>query len=367
VYLGTQPILRFESVGSSSRVYYLEDGIGSVIGLAPQGSPDTSNTTRLFYNGFGSTRSTNGPAPTIPSGTEGDFRFHAAWWESATHFYHMRAREYDPRTGRFLSRDTHDGEFRTVESRNPYNYGFATPTVYSDPTGHFSLIEINLTGAINTTLQTLRTVAVNYSKNKATEKIVDSFANVAYQQLELLFPGLSSIRALFAEGPGKAGEKLESMLGQAVCNRLPTFVRENMWLGPAVARDGDPVSDGLGCTLHFLAPKKGTGKAGVARPDFILSPTGPSDLPFGGYEKAYLIGDIKLSGQQLYSQYIADGAERTGQGLAIVNFAARHSQTRIVLFLTIYPGNKSDLAKFKTSVFRRALKKGVIIFVLSAR
>jgi hypothetical protein len=55
------------------------------------------------------------------------------------------------------------------------------------------------------------------------------------------------------------------------------------------------------------------------------------------------------------------------QGLAIVDFAARHSETRIALFLTIYLGNKADFAKFKSSVFVDALKSGVLIFVLSAK
>ncbi len=34
-----------------------------------------------------------------------DFRFHGAWLDAGTEFYYLRARYYDPRLGRFLSRD----------------------------------------------------------------------------------------------------------------------------------------------------------------------------------------------------------------------------------------------------------------------
>src|SRR5439155_7249390 len=156
VFVGDAPILRFDSSGSASRVYYLEDGIGSVIGLAPDGSPTTNNTTRLFYNGFGSLRGTNGPAPSVPTGTGGDFRFHGQWWESATEFYHMRARDYDMRTGRFLSRDPLEGGFRVPETVHPYNYASDNPCIYSDPSGQFTVIEINISTALNSGLQGFR-------------------------------------------------------------------------------------------------------------------------------------------------------------------------------------------------------------------
>ena len=103
VYLGDDPILRYTTNGTAA--YYLEDGMGSVIGLAPASSPSTANTTRLFYDGFGNGRGTNGPAPTMPTGTGGDFRFQGAWFESDSGLYNMRAREYDARMGRFTSRN----------------------------------------------------------------------------------------------------------------------------------------------------------------------------------------------------------------------------------------------------------------------
>jgi len=36
------------------------------------------------------------------------------------------------------------------------------------------------------------------------------------------------------------------------------------------------------------------------------------DIPFGGYEKADLVGDLKLSGNSLYTQYVAGDKSSTG-------------------------------------------------------
>jgi len=113
VYLGDTPLLRFD--GSGNVTYYLEDSMGTILGEAPYASPTTNNTSRFFYDGFGNSRVTNGPAPTVPSGVDGDFRFHGAWLETGSGLYNMRAREYDPRTGRFTSRDPAPAAVRVVE------------------------------------------------------------------------------------------------------------------------------------------------------------------------------------------------------------------------------------------------------------
>lgn len=116
VYVGDEPLLRYDASGAGNRVNYLEDDMGSVIGLAPQTSPGTANTSRLFYDGFGNVRTTAGPAPTVPSGAAGDFRFLGLWLESGTGLYHVRARDYGPVTGRFLSRDPNAGLIEEAKS-----------------------------------------------------------------------------------------------------------------------------------------------------------------------------------------------------------------------------------------------------------
>jgi RHS repeat-associated protein len=57
--------------------------------------------------------------------------------DEETGFYYLQSRYYDPRTGRFLTRDTFEGEERVPLSQNRYAYGHNNPVINTDPTGHF--------------------------------------------------------------------------------------------------------------------------------------------------------------------------------------------------------------------------------------
>jgi YD repeat-containing protein len=99
VYAGNQPLLRFGVDGNgnpepTTLVYYLEDAMGSIVGLANRSG---TVTAKFRYDGFGNGRSGTGLSDpftsSIPTGVGGDFRFHGAWLETTTKLYHMRARE----------------------------------------------------------------------------------------------------------------------------------------------------------------------------------------------------------------------------------------------------------------------------------
>ena len=49
--------------------------------------------------------------------------------------YFMRARYYDPATGRFISRDPVEGAQTMPQSQNPYAYAMNNPINLSDPSG----------------------------------------------------------------------------------------------------------------------------------------------------------------------------------------------------------------------------------------
>ncbi len=362
VYLGDEPLLRYTTSGTAG--YYLEDGMGSVIGLAPASSPSTANTTRLFYDGFGNARATNGPAPSIPSGAGGDFRFHGAWLEEGSGLYNMRAREYDPRLGRFTSRDPRNGAFQRAETLNPYVYAVNNPQVFTDPSGEFTVVEISVSGLIQSSMQALRTVAINEAKSYARRKIVEGFSKVVVEQMANLFPGFAEFRALFKNGRFQAGVQLEEQLAGAICTHLPGPVKEHLWLGPVVDTDGTPIADGFGCSKIDLVPNNGTGIAGQARPDFILSSVPPTETKKAG-NQALLIGDFKLSGNSLYYQYVKPGQKKT-QFSAIAQYTQRHTQLRIALFLTVAKGDQKNLRQVQAIMAGEGLKKGTLFFVISA-
>jgi RHS repeat-associated protein len=110
VYGGSGIIARLDANGDP--IYYLTDSMGSVIGLV---DAQGNRVSRIIYDGFGEVKSGD-------DGTSlgGDLRFQGQWLETESGFYYMRARDYDAKTGLFLSRDAVDVQEQSVEAFNPY-------------------------------------------------------------------------------------------------------------------------------------------------------------------------------------------------------------------------------------------------------
>jgi RHS repeat-associated protein len=59
-------------------------------------------------------------------------------WDEESNLLYLRARYYEPATGRFLSRDSYEGELENPLSKNLYAYVEGNPVNRVDPTGHLS-------------------------------------------------------------------------------------------------------------------------------------------------------------------------------------------------------------------------------------
>ena len=81
----------------------------------------------------------------------GDSRFQGMWKDAGTGLYYVRARYYDARTGRFLSRDPAEGSLETPESFVPYVFANGNPYVFRDPTGLTSIAELEASTAVRQT------------------------------------------------------------------------------------------------------------------------------------------------------------------------------------------------------------------------
>lgn len=364
IYLGDRPIQRHDSTGATA--YYLEDAMGSFIGLAPSSSPSPANTTRLFYDGFGNARATNGPAPGVPAGVAGDFRFQAGWLEQGSGLYNLHAREYDPRTGRFTSRDPDEGDFKEPETLNPYGFANQNSFVFSDPSGKNSLIEINIVNLIQDSLAVMRQVGINYAKNRIKSSIFDAFINVAAGQLGKLSPEYGALlKALNAKNIYEAAENLERQILGAVC-KVPA-VQDAMYIEPSIDAKGDAVHNGLSC--HEYQGKhlpSSFFKKGNGRPDFVLSSKPPTELGQND-RSAILVGEIKLSANRFYKNYVNPSSpNRKKQLEAICNFAHRHVATDTAVFLTVWKGDKGNYQQLKRMLLDEGLREGTLLILYSA-
>jgi RHS repeat-associated protein len=86
------------------------------------------------------------------AGDVGTFRFQGEQRDPETGLYYLRARYYDPDTGRFLSRDSLLVEPANPSTYHPYVFANNDPATFSDPSGHYSLGELAVGMTISATL-----------------------------------------------------------------------------------------------------------------------------------------------------------------------------------------------------------------------
>ena len=69
------------------------------------------------------------------------FRYCGEYYDKETATVYLRARNYNPSTGRFISRDSYAGKLDDPLSLNLYTYCANNPVYYSDPTGHIAGVD----------------------------------------------------------------------------------------------------------------------------------------------------------------------------------------------------------------------------------
>jgi len=116
---------------SVGQIYYQYDGLGSVRSL----SDSSGNSAATYsYDAFGK------PDLTTGSG-DNDFLFTGEQMDTETGLIYLRARYYDPETGRFITRDP-------ATSLSRYTYVQNNPVRFTDPSGKFPAILVpGLVGA----------------------------------------------------------------------------------------------------------------------------------------------------------------------------------------------------------------------------
>jgi RHS repeat-associated protein len=64
------------------------------------------------------------------------------YWDQDAQLLYLRARWYDPRTGRFISADPFEGKQRDPRSLNRYAYAHSNPLHTRDPSGMFGITDV---------------------------------------------------------------------------------------------------------------------------------------------------------------------------------------------------------------------------------
>jgi RHS repeat-associated protein len=105
--------------------YAQGDGLGSV---------------RLITDANGNAAGTAGyeawGTPQTGSASLGGFGFTGEQQDAETGFVYLRARHYDPTTGRFLQQDSYPGIPSQPQGQHRFAYAHGNPIRYTDPSGH---------------------------------------------------------------------------------------------------------------------------------------------------------------------------------------------------------------------------------------
>ncbi len=129
------PMLQVENSGGGSctgeptLVYHHEDHLtGSNVDTDESGALNQV----LDYYAFGATR-----IDEQYGNFTNDYKFTGKEKDTETGLYYYGARYYNSELGRFISRDTWEGELENPQSLNRYSYTVNNPLKYTDPTGNF--------------------------------------------------------------------------------------------------------------------------------------------------------------------------------------------------------------------------------------
>lgn len=136
VYAYGSDLIDQRQTSSGTVHFFLTDGLGSTRALLNTSGTVTDQYT---YDAYGNTIASSG------SSTPNRYLYTGEQWDSDLNMYYLRARYMNPNLGRLWSYDTYDGQQADPLSLHKYLYVNSNPITLTDPSGHFSLGEMNLT------------------------------------------------------------------------------------------------------------------------------------------------------------------------------------------------------------------------------
>ena len=121
---GAARIAQYDASGAE---YFLGDALGSMRQMV-----DSMGVVGMaeVYEPFGEVMNSDGSATT-------SYGFTGEWTDGYIELVNLRSRMYSPGTGRFLTRDSWQGDFYRPLTLNDWNYVASNPVNFVDPSGRY--------------------------------------------------------------------------------------------------------------------------------------------------------------------------------------------------------------------------------------
>jgi RHS repeat-associated protein len=164
---GLDLISQRQSSGTTS--FYGYDGNGNVRFLTATNATISDTYT---YDAFGILITNTGTTPN-------NYRYTGEQYDPNLGFYYLRARYMNPNTGRFWTRDTHEGNIFDPPNLHKYTYCGDNPINCTDPSGHEGLGTVLTVTAVLIVVATVAVIAYSLSTSKAAKTIAIANALLA--------------------------------------------------------------------------------------------------------------------------------------------------------------------------------------------
>jgi len=131
---GPDRLLQKRDTATGDRYYYLYNGHGDVVQIVDQ---EGEVVNEYEYDEWGNITNQ------IDEGTHNPFKYAGEIYDDETGLYYLRARYYDPSMGRFINKDSFEGQIDNPLTLNLYTYVHNNPLTNVDPTGHWCEATVN--------------------------------------------------------------------------------------------------------------------------------------------------------------------------------------------------------------------------------
>ncbi|NET90609.1 MAG: RHS repeat-associated core domain-containing protein [Kamptonema sp. SIO1D9] len=300
--------------------------------------------------------------------------FTEKWLEESTDLYHFRARYYDPEVGRFISRDPVDIIETAPESSNLYQFVYNNPLIYLDPTGEFTISELNASQNIQTQLANVRRYAGSQAKDYLLEKIGEAFGNIVSSTFEGFLPSASS--GIFNEIISGKSSFEEAIQGE-ICKQFDGLpLSNNLYMATRI-NNGVPQDNGLNCgNYNQQQPNTRLARRRQnlpgSKPDFMFRNTPPLSARSKD-PGAYLVGDLKTYLGHLRT-ILQSNTRENRQWLNMSEYAKKYQFLPFVSYLALSDSNIINPSQAdsnglsgtqKKQLAAEAIAQGIILILIN--
>ncbi len=176
---GLQRISELQTVNNTpTPSFYQYDGRGTVRMLTNSAGQVTDT---YEYDAFGNLLDQTGTTPNV-------YLYRGEQWDPDLSLYYLRARYYNPVTGRFMTQDPYGGEIHNPASLHRYRYASGNPVNFIDPSGRENITDYALITADITAIAALEvgTVGLAVKCWIGTEGSILQVLNAGESNLETL-------------------------------------------------------------------------------------------------------------------------------------------------------------------------------------